>query len=651
MGKLRTVSQESKNLLTLKMTERAAVAGPFHAIALPLIVAASPSMNDKSWAWWSVGVLGAIAVLRIVIWYFTNRLLPTARGRWIHRIVFGSCSLALALAWSLPAYIMISQQGMNVETCILVIAVSGVATVAVPAFSNDLPVIVLFLQLMFLPVVMGLGTHFQGAGYKALAVGFVLYDLFMSFLAVHMNRFQVNNMRQLEEISSLHRTLETMVESLGEAFLLIDRKGRFRPTNSKRAHELLGRDPSDLDICEVLAIPETQRASMRDWVTLCFEDRFEFDDLAALGPQRFGDDRRGITLELRYRPLRDAQKRLRSIVLVGRDITRELQAQQRAEDNNLRAEMILTVLKNPTGFREFQEFARTVLIGMRDGRFRDMSSLRMDLHTLKGNAGMFRIVTLSEEIHRVEQELRQMNAQHLTDADRARISALSVEMLGVVDAWLTAEKDFLELASSLRESARWDLGRYLETFSSVVAVTAKRLRKNVRFEVTADQSGFEVPLPKGHAPAPLRTLVHVLNNAIDHGIEIPEIREDRGKPVTGVISVRYSSAGEGKVGIRIRDDGAGISREALRRALARKNVSLPPSLSDHDLFQYVFHEGLSTREEVTEISGHGVGMSAVKAAVENAGGHVEVVKSDRQGTEIFIELPQTALQDGPRAVA
>jgi len=142
-------------------------------------------------------------------------------------------------------------------------------------------------------------------------------------------------------------------------------------------------------------------------------------------------------------------------------------------------------------------------------------------------------------------------------------------------------------------------------------------------------------------------LTHMIRNALDHGIETPEIRQAQGKERCGLITLSASHDGANIV-IQVRDDGAGLSRERIvARARSLGMVAEPEKLTDQDLYQLIFEPGFSTAETITDISGRGVGMDVVRRNIEALRGSLAIDSQPGRGTTITIRLPLTlAIIDG-----
>ena len=142
-------------------------------------------------------------------------------------------------------------------------------------------------------------------------------------------------------------------------------------------------------------------------------------------------------------------------------------------------------------------------------------------------------------------------------------------------------------------------------------------------------------------------LVHMIRNAIDHGIEMPEDRKEKGKPETGTIELLAYHKG-GNIVIEIKDDGQGLNKnKILKKARENGLVSEEEELSETEIYQLIFKPGFSTAEKVSDVSGRGVGMDVVKKALERLRGKVEIKSEVGKGTTFIIKLPLTlAIIDG-----
>ena len=187
------------------------------------------------------------------------------------------------------------------------------------------------------------------------------------------------------------------------------------------------------------------------------------------------------------------------------------------------------------------------------------------------------------------------------------------------------------------------IGETFSRFRRVVRDTAAELGKDVALEIV----GGETELDKSVVERIADPLMHLVRNALDHGLETPEQRLANGKPAQGrlVLSACHES---GSILIRITDDGRGINRErVLARAWERGLVEHGVTPPDEDILKLIFEAGFSTAEKVTNLSGRGVGMDVVRRNIEALRGTVMVYSDPGEGSRIEIRLPLTlAIIDG-----
>jgi len=140
--------------------------------------------------------------------------------------------------------------------------------------------------------------------------------------------------------------------------------------------------------------------------------------------------------------------------------------------------------------------------------------------------------------------------------------------------------------------------------------------------------------------------VHLVRNAIDHGLESPAERRAAGKDETGTLTLSAAHQGA-NILIEISDDGRGLDRERILRKAAERGIAVPDNPSDGQVWDLVFAPGFSTRDEATDLSGRGVGMDVVKKNIAALGGQVEIRSRPGEGTTVAIRLPLTmAIVDG-----
>ena len=195
------------------------------------------------------------------------------------------------------------------------------------------------------------------------------------------------------------------------------------------------------------------------------------------------------------------------------------------------------------------------------------------------------------------------------------------------------------LQTAVMRTRMQPVGKVFSRFPKVARDVARQLQKEVDLELV----GADTELDRNLVEALADPLVHLVRNAIDHGIEVPSLREACSKPRQG--HVRLSAQQEGDfVTIEIRDDGAGIDPERLRAKALEKGLIDPEAaarLSHDECLQLVFLPGFSTKAEVTDISGRGVGMDVVQSRIRELSGQITIHSDVGRGSRFVIRVPLT----------
>jgi len=176
-------------------------------------------------------------------------------------------------------------------------------------------------------------------------------------------------------------------------------------------------------------------------------------------------------------------------------------------------------------------------------------------------------------------------------------------------------------------------------FPRVVRDLARSLKKDIELIL----EGEETDLDKNLVEALADPLVHLVRNSVDHGIELPDIRQAAGKPRTGIVKLAAQQAGD-HILLTIQDDGAGMDPEKLKKLAIKRGVidtDTAARMSDTDAFNLIFAPGFSTKEQISDISGRGVGMDVVKTKITQLNGTVHIHSKLGEGTLLEIKVPLT----------
>lgn len=205
---------------------------------------------------------------------------------------------------------------------------------------------------------------------------------------------------------------------------------------------------------------------------------------------------------------------------------------------------------------------------------------------------------------------------------------------------LSLVEDIRDMALRLRMVA---IGEVFSRFPRVVRDMSRELGKDIELRI----SGAESELDKSMVEKIGDPLMHLVRNSIDHGIEPAEVRAARGKPARGTVELNAFHE-SGSINIEVRDDGGGLDRERIfKKAVERGMVAPDANLSDQDIYRLILAPGFSTAEQVTNLSGRGVGMDVVRSNIEALRGTLDIESVPGQSTTMRLCLPLTlAIIDG-----
>lgn len=453
-----------------------------------------------------------------------------------------------------------------------------------------------------------------------------------------------------EMMAAVERANEDMrrvLDNVGQGFLVVDGHGRLVGKQSAIATAWFGAHGADDRVWEWLGRSDASAAA---WLEIGWEAAFEgllpLELTLAQLPKQLKLGER--TMGLEYKPLHDAGA-LSAIVVVVSDITHEVEADRAEREQREQAALFERLSRDRRGFLLFWDESQNIIEGLRRG---EPNAMRL-IHTLKGTSGIYGLGSVAAVCHEVESKLVESGGEPEV-SDVETIADAWNRATGRVEAILREEREhfevaideYAELESAIGERiehgrlasmlAAWRYERTAVSFARVAdqaKALADRLGKGP-LSVVIEDNGVRLD-PMRWAPV-WSTFVHAVRNAIDHGVEEHDVREARGKRPHATLTLR-SRMEKGEVVVEIGDDGQGISWA--RVAEKARALGLPHTTHD-DLVRALFSDGFSTRSEVSETSGRGVGLSALAAGATAVGARIELDSRRGEGTVIRLRAPE-----------
>jgi len=257
--------------------------------------------------------------------------------------------------------------------------------------------------------------------------------------------------------------------------------------------------------------------------------------------------------------------------------------------------------------------------GETNGASREISSVRVDVDQL-------------DDLHGLVEQL-------VTSRIKLRRAVDDGDVGGATDTLGELDKITGNLQNTVMDMRLIPMRKVISKFPRLVRDLAREQEKEIDFRM----EGQDIELDRTILTEISDPLMHILRNSVDHGIEPPEERERLGKDREGTIELRAKRERD-HVTVTVEDDGRGLDVDELRRKAAEKGVRTEAeldSMEDSEVYDLVFHPGFSTADEVTDVSGRGVGMDVVHSTVKQLDGSVNVESEEGEGTTVTLRLPVT----------
>jgi two-component system chemotaxis sensor kinase CheA len=360
------------------------------------------------------------------------------------------------------------------------------------------------------------------------------------------------------------------------------------------------------------------------------------------------------TWSLRYLPFHGGkgEEELEGMLVVIAEVTERLAREREEAEHGELMQGFKRLMEDRNGFGGFLQEATTMVQQVvSPSAALDLVGLKRTLHTLKGNASVMGFNVVAQLCHALEAELAEtaaMNPRTLAQL-RTRWAAITSHITSFMGSKRTRvievpEEEYTALVSRLSASDRssevlkqllsWQLEPASRPLSRLAEQAKALARRLGRGEIEVDVSGDEVRLETQHWSPFFSELVHLVRNAVDHGLESPSERLALGKPASGSLAFKASVERE-QLTFEVSDDGRGIDWAAIvERA---KSQGLPHS-SHAELLDALCADGITTCSNPSEISGRGVGMAALRRRLDDLSGHLEVTSAAGVGTSWFMRF-------------
>jgi two-component system chemotaxis sensor kinase CheA len=592
---------------------------------------------------------------------------PLRLRRWKNLFRAG---LALSSAtWGLGGAFLLTESAFSSDSRLVLLSIAGIAAAGIASTAADILVLRLHVLLLLLPTWVA-GMLFM-PGSRRLVLGYgVVVGCYAAFLWVQgghahasliatLVKTKLLERRTIEleaaRLESLRRNrdMRLVLDSMAQGLVTIDKDGALGEERSRVIDAWFGVPPAGMNVAELFrGIRPEVAASLRLGLGQVFENALPLELALAQLPARIEDGQRAY--ELAYEPVDEASGIPTKLLLMISDVTDRVHAERSEAEQREQMSLFGAATRDRSGLAEFVRETGELLafIGEHVARDARQPEVLRALHTVKGNAGLIGLTRLAALCHEIEFRIADggMLARDDNDVLQTTWSLLAqrVEgLLGGVPSGIDVTTfDLAELASAidhgkpreelLRIMSRWSM-EPVEKRLARMGAQARRLADSLgKPDIVIETNAEGVRLPRERFAPFWNALVHVVRNAVDHGIEPAPERLAAGKLASGRLTLS-ARQGRDQIVVEVTDDGRGIDWKRLREKAQAAHL---PVSSPGDLVDALFVDGVTTRDEATEISGRGIGLGAVRAACDGLGGRLEVQSATGQGTTLRFVFSQ-----------
>jgi len=477
------------------------------------------------------------------------------------------------------------------------------------------------------------------------------------------------------EIQKGKKKVIELLDNAGQGFLSFSTDFKVDEEYSKECLKYLGEEIASRDISDLLFDDLTKKAFFKNTLISALKEEKILSQNAILSllPTLILLHKRALRLEYK---IIDTHK----VMMIITNISEQKRLEKKIKKEQEILKMIVTVVSESDVFydakKDFTTFIEhsEALIEKNKTALHNATALYRLIHTYKGTFSQLYMVETIDFLHKVESKLSKMIQKPIETNDEliAFLKSCDFETsfykdLGIIGEFLGDEflekENFIQIdvsnIHSIQEKIALILNEHAYTTPECIDVLtciqnlstlklstllkpylhfteqlAQRLKKELyEVEFVGDET---IAVADNFKPF-IKSLVHLFRNSVDHGIEDPQIRMENNKDEKGLISCSFKKE-NGTIHLIISDDGAGIDAQRIKNKLQEKGIETL-SLSDEELYLHIFDDNFSTKEEVSTLSGRGIGLSAVKNELQKLGGKVEIRSQKGVGTVFEFVLP------------
>ncbi len=475
----------------------------------------------------------------------------------------------------------------------------------------------------------------------------------------------------LNTIEEKDNNMSSLLSALPFGVFYFDSKGKISKEKSEATNIIFPEFSTYDDIVSFYDKNGSSSNQIQQIIEAVYNNRIPFGSAILFFPNKLelvdkngGENK---IVKLNYKPRYISKKKLERIIVIAEDVTEKEKAIAETKNLTERVERISAISANIPGFKDFQltinELFLLITEQVKKSDANQSDEFKRNLHSLKGTLGVFffsECLTLIDkieelllnekfEISTIQKLIFEANSLFLEQSQDvidllaleqdSTIKHVNIVKLSLLEKVLISKND-PELIDGFLSIERFPCSLVFAKYKKhIKSITEKVSEKDIQLVIKDDECN-EVSYGEIHQIDPL--IIHLINNSIDHGIEEQEIRIGKNKKSHGTITLQCNRINNDFLEVSIEDDGRGISTSKLvERALERGLIDLDfvNNSTDQEKLELIFRAGFSTKYEISEVSGRGIGLDAVKTQIERIGGSIIIQTEENIGTKFILKLP------------
>ncbi len=467
-----------------------------------------------------------------------------------------------------------------------------------------------------------------------------------------------------KELREANTFITAMINSLDQGLFVFDKTKKCLDIFTQAATEMFKKVPKGLEVPKLLGLGKKEIEGFEKWSNVIFSNMMPFEAAKSLGPKNVVRSKYGKAdfkfIDLEYYPMNDADDNLQNVLVVATDKTAEVESEEKFKEKDAYVSMIMKVIKNKKAFYDFLDEMNEMLENLSHfDRHEDLENVAMIVfHSMNGGFANYSISHLVKVARASETQIKSFigNRQELEKLVKELIENWKVErdnMIAEIETQLGDSNSTIEIDKSDLKDLKKKLtngedplelyeeyfvkskvGSIFGPYADLIQQISQKINKPMTPLLVL---GGDIRVDTDQIKEFSSTLVHLFRNCMDHGIESQEKRMELGKPLEGSIMINCSLK-ENNLHITIQDDGGGINVPKVREILEKKGID-QSKLSDKEAMMYIFQPDFSTAEKLTELSGRGVGMSAIDQSIKNMGGKLDLESEMGKGSKFIFTIP------------